>query len=155
MYDDVMAVLDGVRVMVHRAVAAVERVHADSGVTAPMRAVLEYVRREGAESVAAIARARGVSRQHIQAIVNDLLAAGLVARIENPNHRRSPLIGLTDEGARTIDALLARERAVLAPLLRSRTSLTADRLEVTAAVVGELSEVFATAIGRLEREDAA
>ncbi len=63
-----------------------------------------------------IARARYVSRQHIQSIVNDLLTRGLVETTPNPAHRRSHLIALTDAGHELIHEVIERERAIIEPL---------------------------------------
>jgi DNA-binding MarR family transcriptional regulator len=60
-----------------------------------------------------LARERPVSRQHIQTQVNELLAAGLVAASPNPQHRRSPRIGLTEEGRRRLREMRAREAELL------------------------------------------
>ncbi len=91
--------------------------HAGQGVTAPMRAVLEYLERHGDETVPGIARERGVSRQHIQVIVNDLVTAGLARRRDNPAHRRSRLVGLTAAGRTCIDDLIRVEGELLVDVL--------------------------------------
>ncbi|MEO8483016.1 MAG: MarR family transcriptional regulator [Acidobacteriota bacterium] len=50
------------------------------------------------QPVAWLARSLGANRQNVQRIVNDLHAAGLVALESNPNHRRAPLVVLSDKG---------------------------------------------------------
>lgn len=87
--------------------------HADTGVTAAMRAVMETIHEQGASTVAHMARMRPVSRQHIQRIVDELLARGLVCPIDNPFHKRSPLIGLTAAGASLFRAMLEREAVLV------------------------------------------
>jgi DNA-binding MarR family transcriptional regulator len=54
-----------------------------------------------------------VSRQHIQAIVNELLREGLVELRDNPAHRRSCLVALTAVGDAAIAGIRDTERAVL------------------------------------------
>jgi DNA-binding MarR family transcriptional regulator len=49
-----------------------------------------------------MARARRVTRQRIQSLVNALAKVGLVESISNPASKRSPLISLTQTGAGTI-----------------------------------------------------
>lgn len=56
-----------------------------------------------------LARARFVTRQHIQALVNALLADELVTLEDNPQHKRSSLIGLTAAGGRVIARMRHRE----------------------------------------------
>jgi DNA-binding MarR family transcriptional regulator len=105
-----------VRLMFHSMARLVEFAHVDRGVTAPMRAVLGYLDEHGATTVPRIAEARGVSRQHIQTIVNGLVDAGLALYSENPAHRRSQLVGLTAPGRSCIGAITEDEAALLSRL---------------------------------------
>ncbi|MBI4083443.1 MAG: MarR family transcriptional regulator [Candidatus Lambdaproteobacteria bacterium] len=109
-------VMVAVRRLFHRLGAAADALHADLGVTASQHAVLEALADDGAQTVPQIARRKGVTRQHIQVLVNSLLSAGLVQAIENPGHRRSVLIGLTAEGARRFGVMRERERGLLEEL---------------------------------------
>jgi DNA-binding MarR family transcriptional regulator len=118
-----------------------------AGARAPLpagqRAVLESLRELGPLTVPALARMRPVARQHVQLLVNGLLAAGLVAARPNPAHRRSPLIELTAAGRRRFDALRQRERAALAalrlPVGERELRAAADTL---AALRGALAAAF-------------
>ena len=87
---DLLRLFDEVRLLNHQLIRTVDALHSDIGVTAPGRAVLEFLDRMGATSVPEIARARLVTRQHIQTIVDDLGAAGHIERSVNPAHQRSP-----------------------------------------------------------------
>ena len=69
-----------------------------TGINSSQRAVLEFLHGQPPQTVPAIARERTVSRQHIQTVVNDLLELGLVEAIDNPSHKRSPLIRTTAAG---------------------------------------------------------
>ena len=109
MKESVESLLNEVRLLFHRAVQAAEELHADEPVTPGTRGVLELLSRSGSASVPQMARRRLVSRQHIQALVNMLLAQGLVALEENPAHRRSALVTLTPGGRRLIERVLKRE----------------------------------------------
>lgn len=144
-YDDVAAVIDEIRLMWHRTVNAAEAIHSGSEVSVPMRAVLEYIGDHGPHTVSSTARARSVSRQHIQALVNDLLALGLVDRLDNPDHARAPLIELTAEGIQTIGTMRRRERELLGPSIAAVEALTPERLRDAAAVIRSIGEVMATA----------
>jgi DNA-binding MarR family transcriptional regulator len=53
---------------------------------------------DGEQTVPAMARARPVSRQHCQTIVNRLIAQGLAELVENPKHRKSHLVAITKKG---------------------------------------------------------
>lgn len=111
--DPATVLLDEVRLLMHRVVQYVDDLHADLAISTSERAVLEYLHRHGAATVPDIARARGVSRQHIQTIVNALLDQKRVEARRNPAHRRSPLIVPTDDGRRLIEAMLDREQRAM------------------------------------------
>lgn len=102
--------LDQVRLLWHVLVQAAERLHEGERVTLGMRAVLEFLARNGPAAVPEIARRRQVTRQHVQALVNDLLELRLVTLDDNPAHRRSALVRLAPEGRKTIDRMQRRER---------------------------------------------
>jgi len=82
----------------------------DLGIAASERAVMEFVFDSGKLPVPEIAAKYGVTRQHIQTSVNSLMDKGLVATEDNPRHRRSPLIALTDEGKKVFSQITRRDR---------------------------------------------
>ena len=65
---------------------------------------------DGPQTMPQLARARPVSRQHIQKIANDAAADGLVAFIDNPAHKRSKLVTLTPKGERVDKEMTERLR---------------------------------------------
>ena len=73
--------------------------------------VVEAIAAAGGATVSDLARTLGVSRQAVQRIVNDMRADGLVWTSANPNHRRSPLIQLTGNGARARELAAERQKA--------------------------------------------
>jgi DNA-binding MarR family transcriptional regulator len=121
---DAIAALDDlvreVRLTFHQLRAAAEGLHGvDSGVTAAHRGVLESLYREGPRTVPELARARPVSRQHIQTLVNRLLELRLVRTVPNPAHKRSVLLELTPAGRTRFEDMKRRERDLLAEVARS------------------------------------
>jgi DNA-binding MarR family transcriptional regulator len=88
-------------------------VHGKGGLMPGQRGVLFDLARIGPQTVAGMARARGVSRQHIQALINRFRARGLVVLADNPAHRRSSLVVLTPGGKALVKAMLKRETAAL------------------------------------------
>ena len=110
---DVEVLADEVRLHYHALVRLAGALHGGLRVTPPMRAVLEFLQARGPTPVPRIARSRGVSRQHIQTIVNELLHEGLVELRDNPAHRRSCLVALTAAGHATIAGIRDTERIVL------------------------------------------
>ncbi len=92
--------------------------YGDLGVNASMRAIVEYIDEHGAQSVPTIARAKNVSRQHIQTIVDQLLEARLVEQKENPAHKRSVLIALTRKGRTLYEKIRERDAATTRALAK-------------------------------------
>jgi len=92
--------------------AAGEEIHDDLGVTPGMRTVLAALAATGPATVPQIARALGVSRQHVQTVVNSFLTRGWVERTENPEHKRSRLVHLTRDGRRLLKEMDRREQSV-------------------------------------------
>jgi DNA-binding MarR family transcriptional regulator len=74
-----------------------------------MQGVLELILLDGPATVPGVARARGVSRQHIQQQIDALLERGFVERQANPAHKRSWMIALTDKGRAVIQNMRAEE----------------------------------------------
>jgi DNA-binding MarR family transcriptional regulator len=107
------SLFDEVRLLFHTLKAAANDLHCDTGITASMRGVLEGLLRMGPQTVPAMARARPVSRQHIQIVVNELLRQKLVETQENPAHKGSLLIALTKKGVAQIRQMKEREQRLL------------------------------------------
>ena len=90
-----------------------ELLHEMENLTMGMRAVLEYLDSHGPHTVPEIARARRVTRQRVQTLVDQLLEDELVEALENVAHKRSVLIALTAAGERTITRMRERERTAI------------------------------------------
>ena len=84
------------------------------GMSIGVRAVLDEMRRtSSAATVPALTERLDLSRQFVQRMVNDAIAAGWLDRRANPAHRRSPLLALTSAGVTAIDAVLTREHELM------------------------------------------
>ena len=104
------------RLLFHALKHWAEVIHAGLELSESMRAVLERLLLGGPATVPEMARARGVSRQHIQQQVDGLLERDLVGSEDNPAHRRSRKIALTDRGRALIKNMRADELNALAGL---------------------------------------
>ena len=109
MTNEIENLLNEVRLLYHRMVQVGEQLHVDESITLGMRAVLEFLLRNGPTTVPDIAGSRSVTRQHIQTLVNALLEDDLVILEENPLHKRSSLVTLTKQGERVIRRMRKRE----------------------------------------------
>jgi len=97
----------------HLALLAAE-IHKDGELTAGKRGVLRSIIAGGAQTVPKLAATRGVTRQHVQGIVNQLIEEGRVEKIANPIHQKSSLIAPTNRGRTQLQEMLQREANVLA-----------------------------------------
>ena len=118
----------------HRLKLVAEEVHHQGETTAGRRGVLRGLYRAGAQTVPQMARARPVSRQHIQTLVNALADDGLLESVKNPAHKRSRLIKLTTKGKDLVEAMNRREARVFnrltIPISRRRLQDAADVLRM-------------------------
>src|SRR4051812_4351544 len=104
---------------------AVEHELEGTGVTVPLRAVLELVLDRGSMTVPQIARDFGITRQSVQALVDNGASRGLIEFEDNPQHRRSRFVTATEQGKRTFTEVHRRE---LENLDRVTADLDADAL---------------------------
>jgi len=89
------------------------------GFSAADRAVMEFLYPDQALSVPEIARRYSVSRQHVQVTVNPLIKKGLVTTLENPRHKRSPLLQLSKRGRSVFASILERDRQAIDALFKN------------------------------------
>lgn len=111
--------------------------HSDTGVTAGQRAVLEALEQDEPRTVPQIARDKSVTRQHIQALVNELLDKKLVEVVENPAHRRSSFIRRTARGRKLYAGMRAREARLIAAMARR---IPHDDLQVTLQTLKQIEQ---------------
>ncbi len=142
-------VVDQTVSLFHLLRALADDLHGQGELTAARRGVLRGLDRFGPQTVPQMARARPVSRQHIQMLVNHLEADGLVELRENRAHKRSRLVRLTPQGKAYLDALYQREAAFYATLA---LDLPEDTLRFTAHVLRSLRDALLHAQLQTSRE---
>jgi DNA-binding MarR family transcriptional regulator len=116
-----------------------DQMHQDLGVNASMRAVMESVAGGDERSVPDIARSRGVSRQHIQVIVNSLTKANLIKTRNNPDDKRTFLVSLTNHGEIVFSEIQNREAVELKRLSKI---FSTDELNVTQSALRNLIDIL-------------
>lgn len=89
----------------------VDQYLADLDISACDRSVMDYLYPDHQLSVPQIAGLYNVSRQFIQSTVNRLHQRGIVEFLQNPRHKRSPLITLTDKGTNLYQEIQTRDEA--------------------------------------------
>jgi DNA-binding MarR family transcriptional regulator len=102
--------------------------------------LMRSLSREGPQTVPALARARPVSRQHIQTLANEMAADGLIEFVDNPRHKRSKLARLTPKGKAEFAALDARFKAFAETVAEG---LDAEALENAVSVLEDLRDRIA------------
>lgn len=106
-------------------------------------AVLEIVSRTGAVTVPQIARERSTSRQNIQILVDRLRAEGRVVLGDNPAHKRSALVRLTDKGRTWLrDAEPDRQRL----MSEICSKLSQSEIEITLSALRKVVSLFSNGI---------
>jgi len=131
--------IDEAVALYHLLRAVVPRIHSDANLTAAARGVLRGLDRIGPQTVPQMARERHVSRQYIQAVVNELGKMELVELVPNPAHRRSSLVRLTSKGKKLAEAVAQKEEAFLAEL---RIDLREKDVLLASSVLRKLRDGF-------------
>src|SRR5215470_133069 len=122
--------------------AAGHRLAAKEGLTAARWQVLGAVALAGRPlTVPQIARRMGLTRQAVQATVNQLHRDTLIETIENLDHRRSPLIKLTQLGSQKYAALDQWQTRWINEL---SAGLDSSELTITARLLHDLSDRLET-----------
>lgn len=76
-----------------------DQVQAESGLKPMENVVLTaIIEADTAPTVPQIGRSLGHPRQVIQRAVNDLADMGFIERLPNPDHKRAPLLSITEKG---------------------------------------------------------
>lgn len=123
----------------HRLHLMAEEVYQQGELSVGRRGVLRSLDRFEPQSVPQMARARPVSRQYIQTLVNKLVVDGYVELAENPAHKRSPLVRLTSKGKQFVQETYRRETKLFSDL---PISVGKQELQVAASVLQRVREFF-------------
>lgn len=128
--DNVNALTREIGIAFHRLREIGDNLHAQLGVTIAMRGVLESLYEGGAATVPQIARQKGVTRQHIQVLVDALWDRKLVSFASNPAHARSQVVELTPKGRALFETLRECEQPMLGELAKELPADVASALAV-------------------------
>lgn len=109
------------------------------GVSTGVRAVLEVLAIDGPSTIPEVATRIGVSRQYVQRNAADAVRANLIETHDNPSHRQSRLMTLSEEGAEAFDRIRSREAGVLERV----EGLTDEDIDACLRVLRRLRETLA------------
>jgi DNA-binding MarR family transcriptional regulator len=111
--------------------ALLEETHGGRPFSVPRRDLMLRLLQSGPQTVPQLARARKVSRQTTQHLVNELISEGFLELSENIAHKLSHLVRLTPKGKEYITSLLQREAEISAQM--EEIDLSEEELRLTAA----------------------
>jgi DNA-binding MarR family transcriptional regulator len=135
-----------------RLLAAGDRLVADLGLTSARWQVIGAIAIAGGpQTVPAIARTMGLTRQAVQRLVNDLMADGLVEAKRNPNHRRARLFALTGAGVAAFERASERQAPWAESLAAGRPPA---EIRAAQALLRELRDRLEAQTSDQERYDA-
>lgn len=145
---DVLALVNEIPRAFFRLSAIAGDLFADLGVGGPERGVLRELFIEGEGAAPDFARRKAVTRQGMQAILDRLVAKGLVRSEINPRHKRSKNYVLTQAGIETCVEIQRRELEKIGELMREAPG--AD-FAAAAAALAALNTVLAGDLDRRRR----
>ncbi|WP_020406593.1 MarR family winged helix-turn-helix transcriptional regulator [Hahella ganghwensis] len=143
------AVFRQVRTCFNQLKTLAEDLHENHGVNPSMRAVIESLATGGPQTVPDIAKSKGVSRQHIQNIMNALHTDGFVEQSDNPAHKRSPLFDLTEKGNSVFKEIREKEKV---PLKNLASELSLEELIHTEVSLEKINRQLETEISRGKKQ---
>lgn len=136
---DLRAVVDETIALFHRLRWVAEQIYGHEGKSTARRGIVRGLVRFGPQTVAALARTRSVTRQHVREVVDGLVADGFVELIPNPAHARSRLARATVRGEHIVRRMDETDARVLAAVGRG---LPLRDLAVTVRTLRALREAF-------------
>jgi DNA-binding MarR family transcriptional regulator len=102
-------------------------------------AILETIMKYGQKTVPSIAAFRGVSRQSVQKVVNKMLETKLLVYTENPNHKSSRHLHVTDKGVTQYQGV---EVQMVERYMARQVDLSEGDLEAAERVLQTIAEAW-------------
>jgi len=99
-----------------------------SGLRIPQFRAMVFLEKSGKITVSDLSRYMNVTRATMSVLVNQLLSASIVERINNPKDKRSFYIKLTESGSRRLELAKKESALVEAKISSSFNSETVDAL---------------------------
>ncbi|WP_067829167.1 MarR family winged helix-turn-helix transcriptional regulator [Nocardia inohanensis] len=137
------ALLTASRLLV--ALSARSLAHADESLTIPQFRTLMILSTRGPAKIATLAGLLNVQPSTATRMVDRLVTAGLIDRQPNPQSRRELIVGLTERGRDTVEAVTSRRRQEIAAVVERMPP--ADRSGLVSAL-----NAFSAAGGELTAE---
>ena len=95
------------------------------------------------QTASGISRQMGISRQAVQRVANRLLAEGLLERLDNPAHKRAPLLASTQAGRNAVSEIAPEQtafsRRIVEAFGRAELESVISELQRLSTVIDETS----------------
>ncbi len=101
--------------------------------------MLSAIAHFSAPTISFIARSIKSSRQNVSVLVNGMVRDNLVVMVDNPNHKKSRILRLTEEGKRLLDAISSR-RDILCHTISE--GIHSEDLQTTIKVLNHICKVM-------------
>ncbi len=111
----------------------------------PSRFVLRAVQRHGPVRMSVIGRHMGMSKPYMTALVNKLIAEGLVERVQDPDDRRAVLVRITEAGRLDMREFTKRMRETF---IRNLSALDSEDI----AILNEIEKKFRAVVAKLDTD---
>ena len=95
-----------------------DRVHEEAGLSTAQHKIIRVLQVTGPATVPDTAAHLNVSRQFVQTICNNLHSNGFIEFVDNPRHKRSRLVVLTDKGHAAFQKARHNENQTIAKALK-------------------------------------
>jgi DNA-binding MarR family transcriptional regulator len=114
-----------------------DEVHAKTGLGTPQLKILRRLCHMGPATVPAMAARLGVSRQSVQTACNGLQSLGILEFRDNPRHKGSNLIGMTEAGRSAYQKARLEEAAIIA---KSFPQVDAERAKEARGLLAQIRQ---------------
>ncbi|MCJ2164308.1 MULTISPECIES: MarR family transcriptional regulator [unclassified Pseudodesulfovibrio] len=92
-------------------------IHEQAGMRTSQVRLANTLVKLGRTTVPDVAHALNISRQFVQTAVNELEQQNMIVFLDNPRHKRSKLLELTDHGRETLRQVHKNEAAIIQQML--------------------------------------
>jgi len=140
---ELRAVVDETIAFFHRLRWVADQIYGEDGRSTARRGILRGLLRYGPQTVPVLARARSVTRQNVQPVVDALVEDGLAELRPNPAHARSRLVRITPEGEALVREMDLVDERVLGAV---GAGLPLRDLEITVSTLRTLRQRFETGL---------
>jgi len=126
---------------------AEDEIHEQAGMRTSQVKLANTLLELGQATVPDMAHTMKVSRQFVQTAVNELEKQGVLVFMENPRHKRSKLLKVTDHGRKILKEVARNEAGIIQQLLPNVNAASVmDASKLLEGIRGQLSNIISAKI---------